>query len=103
MNKVGFERADTLIEKAIKAFEGIYRAYNNDVLSYEDVLNYIDDNPTLKGLFTKYILEKVRDKLENFDLSDYVDIKGYFNLFRMRVDELIDGFAEWLFTFFEGE
>jgi len=98
-----FERADVLIEKVIKGFEGIYRAYNNDVVDFKDVLDYIDDNPTLKGLFVKYIVERVKDELENFDLSDYVDIKGYFNLFRMRVDELIDGFAEWLFTFFEGE
>ena len=95
MNKVGFERADTLIEKAIKAFEGIYRAYNNDVLSYEDVLNYIDDNPTLKGLFVKYIIEKVRDELENFDLSDFVNLKGVFCPFSGAISEVIDGFVDW--------
>jgi len=91
-----FERADLLIEKVIKGFEGIYRAYNNDVLSYEDVLNYIDDNPTLKGLFVKYIIEKVRDELENFDLSDFVNLKGVFCPFSGAISEVIDGFVDWL-------
>jgi len=91
-----FVRADTLIEKVIKGFEGIYRAYNNDVVDFKDVLDYIDGNPTLKSLFTKYILEKVRDELENFDLSDYVNLKGVFCPFSRKIDEVIDGFVDWL-------
>jgi len=91
-----FERADILVEKAVKGFEGIYRAYNNDMIDFKDVLDYIDDNPTLKGLFVKYIVEKIRDELENFDLSDFVNLKGYFNPFSRKIDEVIDGFAEWL-------
>ena len=96
MNEVGFERADKLVEKAIKGFEGIYRAYNNDMLSYEDVLNYIDDNPIIKDLFVKYILEKTKFELENFDLSDHVNLKGIFNPFYKKIDELIDEFMDWL-------
>jgi len=91
-----FVRADELVKKVLIEFTGIYGLYNNDVLSYEDVLDYIDDNPTLKGLFVKYIIEKVRDELENSDLSDFVNLKGYFNPFYRKIDEVIDGFVDWL-------
>jgi len=50
VSEAEFVRADILVEKAIKGFEGIYRAYNNDMVSYEDVLNYIDDEPIIKEI-----------------------------------------------------
>ena len=94
--KMEFERLDRLVEKTVREFEGIYRAYNIDLLSYEEVLGYIDDNPIIKDLFIKYILEKTKFELENFDLSDHVNLKGIFNPFYKKIDELIDDFMDWL-------
>ena len=91
-----FVRADELVEKMVLEFAGVYGLYNNDVLSYEDVLDYIDNNVVIKDLFIKYVLEKVRDELENSDLSDFVNLKGYFNPFYRKIDEVIDGFVDWL-------
>jgi len=90
------ERLDRLVEKTVKEFEGIYRAYNIDLLDYENVLDYIDCNPILKDLFTKYITEKIRDQFEKFNLSDLVNIKGVFNPYYEQIDEVIDGFIDWL-------
>jgi len=73
VSEAEFVRADILVEKAIKGFEGIYRAYNNDMVSYEDVLNYIDDEPIIKDLFYEPIYE------------------------------LIDDFMDWLKSTFEGD
>ncbi len=91
-----FVRADELVKKSVREFEGIYRAYNINLLDYENVLDYIDCNPIIKGLFIKYITEKIRDKFEKFNLSDLVNIKGYFNPFYEPISELIDDFMDWL-------
>ncbi len=91
-----FVRADELVEKIVIEFAGVYGLYNNDVLSYEDVLDYIDNNVVIKDLFVKYVLEKVRDELENFDLSDFVNLKGVFCPFSGAISEVIDGFVDWL-------
>jgi len=92
----GFVRADELVEKAITEFEGLYKAYNSDLVSYEEVLDYIDNNTVLKGLFIEYIVEKIRDQFEKFNLSDLVNIKGVFNPYYEQIDEVIDGFMDWL-------
>ena len=91
-----FVRADELVEKMVIEFAGVYGLYNNDVVDFEDVLDYIDNNVVIKDLFIKYILEKVRDELENFDLNDFVNLKGVFCPFSRKIDEVIDGFVDWL-------
>jgi len=95
-NGMKFIRADKLIEKAAKEFEGLYRLYNADIVDYETVLNYVNDNPIIKDLFVKYIIEKIRDELLNFDLNDFVNLKGVFCPFSRKIDEVIDGFVDWL-------
>jgi len=98
-----FVRADKLVEKMVLEFAGVYGLYNNDVLSYEDVLDYIDSNAIIRDLFVRYITENIKDKFEKFNLSDLVDINGYFNPFYESIDELIDGFMDWLKSTFKGD
>ena len=92
----GFERADKMIERVITEFMGLYKLYNNDMVDYQEVIEYIDDSPILKGLFIKYIVEEIRDELNNFAIGDYINYKGIFAPFKKQIDETIDGFVDWL-------
>jgi len=96
VGETGFERADRMIERAITEFMGLYKLYNNDMVDYQEVIEFIDDSPILKDLFIKYIVEVIRDELNNFAIGDYINYKGIFAPFKKQIDETIDGFVDWL-------
>jgi len=91
-----FVRADELVKRTVSEFVRWYILYDNDIIDYKDVLDYVDNNVVIKDLFIKYVLEKVRDELENTDLSDFVNLKGVFCPFSGAISEVIDGFVDWL-------
>ena len=92
----GFEKLSDVVEKEIKGFLGLYKAYCGDAVSYEDVLRYIDENDNLRRLFLRYIAEEIEINIAKHGLINLVDHNGAFVPYWKMVDETIDRFVEWL-------
>jgi len=96
IGEVGFVRADDLLSKAISDFAKIYESYKMSVITDVEVIDFIESNNTIKSMFIDFIIEKVRNELEDFELYDFIDIDNKFTTLRKDIDYIIKEFYEWL-------
>jgi len=96
--KIGdmFVRVDVLVGRAISDFLKIYESYRDGYIGDIDVIDFIDSNHIIRSMFVDFVIEKVRDELENFELYDFIDIHGKFTTWTKDIDYVIKEFYEWL-------